>query len=1010
MRFNELVAAYDGARRERNVYHDLMRSRVREVLLVASLFDSFVIESDGILNEQVYGEYYKLNLTSVPRVTSAYTEESAMRLFAEGRFDLVILMAGLDYERPLSLARRMKSEWPAVQILLLATSNGSLESLDKGRPELACVDRIFVWNGYSKLFVGMLKYVEDLRNVEADTRIGLVRVILLIEPSVRWYSRYLPILYRTVMRQTQALIEEESAVETYKLLHARGRPKILLAASYEEAAAIFERFEPYIVAVISELGFPRGGSDDPGAGADFITMAKARNPDLPVIVQSGGEAAAAAAASMGAAFADKGSESVERELCDFLVESLRFGPFLFKSEAGAVVASAGGIEEMVRLLESLPLDCVLRHARLNDYSTWLIARGEVRMARVLRGYRLDDFASPEDIRDFLVRTLERARREKSRGMLPYFDERTGRESGSMTRLGDGSVGGKGRGILFLNQVLEGVDFGRAFGGRLDVKLPRSSFVGIDSFERFLESNGLWSFAFYEAGGEGGGERVRERFLSSPLDPALRERLRRFASLVAAPLAVRSSGLFEDMILVPFAGAYDTYVLPNSHPDPEVRLAQLEAAVKLVYASLFSARARSRFEATGYALEEERMAVVVQELVGSRRGRWFYPHASGSAQSCNYYPLAYARPEDGICVAALGLGAGALEGESAFRFCPRYPTLESAPPKRLLEGGQRTFKALDMDLPEPDLTRGPDAALADVDLSEAELDPRFGMLASTWDAENDRLTPGVGTAGPRVVDFGNILKYEALPLAQAVSMVLDIGERAMGAAVEIEYALNLDESGGTAALYLLQMRPLVRSDEPSEEELDAAAGGDCFIVSPRSMGNGRDLSVADVVWVDPRTFDRAATEAMAAEIGELDAEMRALGRRYLLVGPGRWGTRDRWLGVPVAFSQISMARAIVEADIPGLSVESSMGSHFFHNVTGMRIGYLTVPLEGEGRIDWEWLYSLEAERRTAHCARTRLPEPLGLLMDGRRSRAVVLKSARAGLCGCDPRPGGAAPKD
>jgi hypothetical protein len=448
-----------------------------------------------------------------------------------------------------------------------------------------------------------------------------------------------------------------------------------------------------------------------------------------------------------------------------------------------------------------------------------------------------------------------------------------------------------------------------------------------------------------------------------------------------------------MILVPFSGIYDSYLIPNSHPDPAVRLAQLEAAVKLVYASLFSARARSYFEATGYALEEERMAVVVQELAGSRRGRWFYPHASGSAQSCNYYPLAYARPEDGICVAALGLGAGGLEGAGAFRFCPKYPTLESAPPERLLEAGQRTFKALDMDLLEPDLARGPDAALAEVDLAEAERDPLFGMLASTWDAENDRLAPGVGTPGPRVVDFGNILKYEALPFAEAISIALEIGERSMDAAAEIEYALNLDEPGGVAALYLLQMRPLVRSEEPGAAELDGADPADCFIVSPRSMGNGRDASLADVVWVDPRTFDRTATEAMAEEIGELDREARELGRRYILVGPGRWGTRDRWLGVPVAFSQISMAGAIVEAGIPGLSVESSLGSHFFHNVTSMKIGYLTAPLGGGGRVDWDWLYSFEPERRTAHCARTRLPAPLELLMDGRRSKAIVLKAAR-----------------
>jgi hypothetical protein len=995
MLYDEFVAAYENERRERNVFHDLMRHRVREILLVASLFDSFVIEADGILNEQVYGEYYKLNLSSVPRISSAYSEEGAMRLFREGRFDLVILMAGLDYERPLSLAKRMKAELPSIQILLLATSNAGLVSLGRYKSGLAHVDRVFVWNGYSKLFVGMIKHIEDLRNVDADTRNGLVRVIVLVESSVRWYSRYLPILYRTVMRQTQALIEEQSAVETYKLLRARGRPKILLATSYEEAVAIAERYGQYLSAAICELDIPRGGGMEKGAGSDVIAMLRSQKPDLPIIVHSEREGADTVAASLGLAFADKKSDSVEYDICRFLEERLRFGPFLFTSESGEVIAQANCIEQMIERLEEVDIECVMRHAERNDFSTWLIARGEIRVARILRGYAPTDFPSKQEARDFLVRALDRARREKSRGMIPYFDSRSFRGSEGAARLGDGSVGGKGRGILFLRRMLDDADFGARLGGAMEVGVPNTAFIGIDSFERFLTANDLWTYAFYDVrrGDEKEYEDLRTKFLASPLDEQLRERLRRFVSLVTEPLVVRSSGLFEDMILVPFSGVYDSYFLPNSHPDPDVRLDQLEKAVKLVYASLFSPRSRARFEAADYELEEERLAVVIQELVGSRRGRWFYPDVSGIAQSFNYYPLAYSKPEDGLCVAALGLGTHILKGRSAFRFCPAHPKLESAPPQRLMEESQRTFTALDMESDKIDLSAGCDAGLVELDLAEAEGGEAFDYIVSTWDWENERLVPGAEIRGPRVVDFGNILKYEALPFAEALSMSLEVCGKAVGSPVEIEYALHLEGPRGRPILYLLQLRPLSCTEEPREEEIDGASAEDCFVVSPRSMGNGRDRGIEDVVWVDPRRFDRSETEAIAGEIESLDREMRELGRRYLLVGPGRWGTRDPWLGIPVAFSQISMARAIVEADMPGFAVETSMGSHFFQAVTSRNIGYLSTLADKGGRIDWDWLYAFEAERRTAHCARTRLPEPLELVMDGRRGRAIVKKARR-----------------
>ena len=985
MYFNELVNAYDRQRRERNIYHDLMRFRVREVLLVGSLYDSFVVESDSILTEQIYGEYFKLNLNTIPRVTCAYTEESAMDLFRGGSFDLVILMAGIDFDLPLRLAKAMKQIWPDIPILLMATNNSSLEKLDMDSPDLAAIDRVFVWNGYSKLFVGMIKYVEDLRNVQADTLAGRVRVILLIEDSVRFYSRFLPVLYKVVLKQTQTLIEEEKVTETYKLLSIRARPKILLASSYEEAQELFDTYEGNLLAVITDLRFPRRGVYDEEAGFDFLAMAKARIPDLSILVQSSEQAIRQKAYAMGASFADKNSESLEMELATFLQENLGFGAFRFCLPDGTELNRARNMKEFIDILHVLPPESLAYHAERNHFSAWLMARGEILMAKVLRPYRISDFPGLQAMRDFIVKILDNVRKEKSRGILPNFDESMMREENYVSRLVDGSVGGKGRGIIFIRSLLENLEFSRYIKG-IDIKIPRTAFIGIDEFEVFLETNNLWTSSFY---GPQTGE-LRRTFVSIPLSRPLVAKLKHFLAATTKPLAVRSSGLFEDMLMVPFSGIYDTYIIPNNHPDPEVRLNQLCDAVRLIFASLFSSEARSYFEMTGYNLEEERMAVVIQELVGSTRGDYYYPHVSGVAQSYNYYPISYSKPEDGLCVSALGLGTWVVGGGASHRFSPRYPKLDMVPPDQLLDNTQRNFHALDLRRSMPELLAGEMASLAELPINAASKDRKFSYLVSTWDAQDLRFVPGDSGKGTKVVDLANILKYDALPFAEAISMILDVGARSMGTPVEIEYALNLDEPSGLPALYVLQLKPLINQQDRVDVDLESLDRQSCFIYSDKAMGNGRFDDIRDILWVDPESFDRSRTVEMAGEIEELNTLLRAEGRRYVLIGPGRWGTRDRWLGIPVTFAQISRSRVIVEADLEDFVVESSLGSHFFHNVTSMNIGYLKVAKTDEGFVDWGWLRSMPCARRTAHCRWTRLDSPVEVLMDGRTSKAALLK--------------------
>lgn len=989
MYFNELVASYDRERRERDIFHDLMRYRVREILLVASLYDSFVLESDGALSEQIYGEFFKLNLTTAPRVSCAYTPESAMEMYGAGTYDMVILMAGLDFDAPLELARRMKSLWPDVPILLLAMNNSSLAGLNaENRSCLDVIDRVFVWNGYSKLFVGMIKYVEDLRNVDNDTRVGMVRIVLLIEDSVRYYSRYLPLLYSVVMKQTQQLVEEERVVETYKILRMRGRPKILLATSYEEAKALFDRYEPYILTVISDVRYLKDGVEDPEAGFEFLAMSKERKPDLPVLIQSSEPENRDKAYALGASFADKNSNTLARELGTFFQSELGFGPFVFRNPQGIEISRARNMDEFEALLRSISPDSLLYHAERNHFSAWLMARGEVRFARIIRNYMPEDFAGPAELRDFICRALDDLRRGKAKGVIPAIGVISGDRG--LARLGGGSVGGKGRGLAFIKSLIDNLAFPKTQNG-MDIRLPYTAFIGIDEFERFMDQHGLWGFAWYAAPETD----VRRAFLSRPLDPELVGRLRSFLATTNKPLAVRSSGLFEDMLMVPFSGVYDTFLIPNADPDPERRLAELCDAIRLIYASLYSESARSYFDAAGYKIEEERMAIVVQELVGKRRGRWYYPLIAGTAQSYNYYPISYLKPDDGLCVAALGLGPYVVEGGAAHRFCPRYPKLDVVAPGRSISGTQRWFYALDMERLDFDLSAGEEATLAKLELSDGEVDPGFQLVASTWSIEDDRLEPGTAARGPRVIDFAPVLKYDAFPFATVVDAVLEVGTRSMGLPVEIEYAVSEDGADGAPVFYILQIKPLLQHADHVAIDTAGVDPESCLIVSERSMGNGRDDTISDVVWVDPELFDRGQTEAIAGEIGSIDKELKLLGRRYVLIGPGRWGTRDHWLGVPVSFAQISSARLIVEADLPGFSVESSLGSHFFHNVTSMNIGYLTVPAgAASSRVDWKWLASLPSLKRTEHCVWTHLDAPLGIMMDGRKSAAVVKKRSDA----------------
>lgn len=980
MYFDDIVAIFDKERQEHNIFHDLMMYRVHEILLVASLYDSYILESDGSLFEQIYGEYYKLNLTSAPRVTSAYTYESTLELLSIKKYDLVIIMASIDVDSPIELTKKIKKSHEDLPILLLAMNNSILGKINESCfIDNKLINRVFVWNGYSKLFVAMVKYIEDLYNVDNDTQVGLVRVILLIEDSIRYYSRYLPILYSVIMRQTQLLIEEESQIESYKILRMRGRPKVLLATSFEEAMDILNKYEPYILTIISDVKFPHGGIEDPDAGIKLVEIVKNKYPDLPVMLQSSENENKKKAYDLKAAFADKNSNTLGIELNNFFQENLGFGPFIFRDSDGNEINRARTLKEFEDKIQEIPSESILYHAKRNHFSAWLMARGEIKLAKKLKKYNFDDFNNFNSVKIFLKNTLDNLKKEKLRGTIPEISAGIDLTLG-IARLGAGSVGGKGRGLAFIKSLIDFTVFNNDI---ISVKIPLTIFIGIDEFEKFMDKNNLWEYAWHSSEDE-----LFDRFLNAELDSELVKRLKNFIDISTMPLAVRSSGLFEDMLIVPFSGVYDTYVIPNTHPNNEKRLKQLCDAIKSVYVSLFSKRAQEYFETACYKIEEERMAIIIQELVGSKHGHYFYPLLAGTAQSYNYYPVSHIKPEDGLCIAALGFGHYVVEGEQGFIFSPKYSKIDIVNPRQRMSGSQRWFYALDLDKTEINLKNGETSTLTKLEIDIAESsNPKFHLLASTWNTQDERLEPGITCEGIRVIDLAPILKYEAVALPATITHVLEIFRQSMGIPVEIEWAFDYKDDN--PVFYLLQIKPLIQNIEKRSIKLDAIQPDSILVETSKCMGNGYINSIYDFIYIDPRKFDKSKTHEIALELEQLNHQLKSENRHYILLGFGRWGTRDKWLGVPVTYNQISNAKIIIEADLEDFRVDCSLGSHFFHNVIAMNIGYFSVPWNTRNaRINWNKIKELPVHQCTKYLVHIRTQLAFDVIMEGTKSRGII----------------------
>ena len=982
-----LSSIYKLKKSDRDIFQELMPTKVKEVLLLATLYDSYSIVREGQFTDKIFGEFLQLNLYAYPRFTSVNTEEEALRMLKVREFDLVIIMVGVDKNIPVRAANAINKVKPHIPILLLVNNNGDLRYFQTSSNKIESIDRVFVWNGNSNVFLAMIKYIEDKKNVEEDTKIGSVRVILLIEDSIQYYSRYLPMLYTNIMTQTQNLVEDKSADELHKILKMRARPKVILVSTYEEAVHIIKKYKDYLLSVISDVKFPRNGIDDDDAGVDLLRYVNStlRFP-IPILLQSHDVNNAQRAREVGADFINKNSESLALDIHNYIYKRLGFGNFVFKDTEGNPIMIARNMAEFQEMFRIVPEMVLAYHGQRNSFSTWLMARGEINIAEQLIPYRLEDFKNTNDLRQFCLDVFEKVRIQKLRGSVTEFDPSLVNGNRYVVRLGNGSLGGKGRGMAFMCNFIENIDFGQIIP-EMNIRIPATAVIGAMEFDKFLETNDL----FEEIYSSNDYEHIKSIFLESQFGNELKQRLFQYLEKMTQPLAIRSSGLFEDSLTQPFSGVYTTYLIPNNHPDIQVRFQQLETAIKLVYASIFTESAMSYFDAVNYKIEEEKMAVVIQEVVGHQYGDRYYPSISGVAQSYNFYPVSYMEPEDGFAVAAVGLGMYVVGGENAYRFCPKYPGINTLIDKDMVRDSQKEFYAIDMDHSQFDLENGGEnAAIRKMKISFAEKDGVLQHCASVYDHENDCLLPGTDNPGLRVINFANILKYKYVPLADTLSMLLRLFREAMGSPVEIEYAVDLEKGeNNLPTFYLLQIKPLIRRDEQLTVNLENVDPEKTLMYAKRGMGNGVVTGIRDIIYVDPKRFDKMKTREIAAEINQFNRKMDFLNREYVLIGPGRWGTRDPFTGIPVLWANISKARIIVEMGMEDFPLDGSLGSHFFHNVTSMNVGYFTIPHNSQDAVvNLEILGKLPVEENTRFIRHVRFDNELNIVMDGKNRQALI----------------------
>ena len=968
-------------------FQSLMRLRIRDILLVSSLYDLYLFEEDGRLYELIRGEYQGLNLSHSPELTRVSSAQEAIRLAQkEKRFDLIITTMHVEDMHAVGFAKTIRQAGLDMPIVLLAHDNRELKSLLLN-PERTVFNKIFTWTGDYRILIGIIKYLEDRLNVQHDSRIIGVQNIIFIEDNVRYYSSFLPIIYTEILKQSQRLISEGINL-THKFLRMRARPKILLCSSYEEAWDYYSNLKELVLGIISDISFPHRGKIDNKAGIKFAKAIRKEHPDIPVLLASDNPRNKVYADKVEASFLLKNSPTLLSDLRHFLNSQFSFGDFVFKNSKGEEVGRATDLKSLEECLKVVPYESIEFHGARNHFSNWLKARTEFWLAHQLRPRKISDYATSEDLRQDLITSLHNYRTLRQRGIIADFNKETFDPDNSLARVGGGSLGGKARGLGFVNSLINNYNIRDQYKG-VQIYVPPCVILGTNIFDDFMDTNKLRDFAL-----DCDDEEITERFLKAHYFPEeASSDLRYFLELVTTPLAVRSSSLLEDSQYHPFAGVYKTYMIPNNHVEISERLYDLIMTIKRVYASTYYQNAKNYIKVTSYRTEEEKMGVVIQKMVGNTHKNRFYPDISGVAKSYNFYPLPPQKSQDGVVSVALGLGKLVVEGGSTVRFCPKYPNdlVQFYSVEESLKNSQKDFYALQLD-GDTDFGYIPrDILVQSYSLKDAEQDGSLQYVGSTYIRDNDAIYDGLSRVGPRVVTFGPVLKNRLFPFPEMLELLLDIGTWGMGTPIEIEFAVNMNSQTGNKEFGLLQMRPLVISHEEEQLNIEDHKAEDLICRSNQVLGNGIIRDVRDIILVDYHMFERAKSREVANEVAAFNSQLVNENKPYLLIGVGRWGSLDPWLGIPVTWEQISGAKAIIETSFKEMAIEPSQGSHFFQNITSFMIGYFTVnTVYNNGFVNWDWLLSIKPYAKRKYTKHLRFKQPVELKMNGHINKGIILK--------------------
>lgn len=968
-------------------FANLMQKRIFNVLLIASRYDAFILEEDGRIEEHIFLEYMSLNLSSPPRVTEVYTFEQAKKELRENNYDLIIVMPAMQDADIFKKIGKIKAKYNDIPLVLLTPFSHEV-SRRLAKEDLSAVDYTFSWLGNADLLLAIVKLMEDNMNLEEDVASVGVQVIIVVEDSIRFYSSILPILYKVVLKQSQ-IFSTEALNRHEQMLRMRGRPKIVLARNYEEAVKIYDKYSNNVLGVVTDVSFTREGEKDSKAGLKFCSYLRQHNEDLPIIIDSSDVENRDAAAKYNATFLYKNSKTLPVDLKYAVLRNFGYGDFEFiQPVTGEVVATVKDLKELQDKIFDIPDESILYHASRNHISSWLYSRAMFPLAELLRQKTVRSCDNGEEIKHIILEAIVEYRKMKNSGVVAIFERTRFDRYSNFARIGQGSLGGKGRGLAFVDAIIKRhPELSNCEG--VKVSVPKTIVLSTDIFDEFMEGNNLYSVALSDIPDE----EILSNFLKAELPERLDEDFLALFDVIQRPIAIRSSSLLEDSHYQPFAGIYSTYMVPYIE-DKGLMLKLLKDAIKGVYASVYYSDSKAYMEATSNIIDQEKMAIILQEVVGNMYDKRFYPSFSGVGRSLNYYPINDEKPEDGVVDVAVGLGKYIVDGGRSLRFSPKHPNsvLQTSTMEMALSDTQTRFYALDMENVEKNFSVDDGFNIQKLSIADADADGSLYGMVSTYDYVDQVIRDGYYDEGRKVVTFANVLKHDMFPLAKIMDMMLTYGKSEMGRPVEIEFAGNLKGGeNGKGELYWLQIRPIVDMKEMREDEIDNVRNEDILVKSTSALGHGIHEGVTHVVYVKDGVFGYFANSFIAREIEKVNKQFLAENKSYILIGPGRWGSSDTALGIPIKWPHISAAKVIVETAIKDYWIEPSQGTHFFQNLTSFGVGYFTIDtVAGDGIYDKQYLDSIPSIHESEYIRVVELPSPMVVKINGKKNVGIVIK--------------------